>query len=133
MSEPTERPPARRRILVADDLPDAATSLAMLLEVMGHETCVANDGFEAVAASLTFRPDIILLDLSMPRLNGYEACARIREQPNGATIFIGALTGWTQEEQKQRAQKTGFDFFLVKPVEFGALEKMLSECSSRRS
>src|SRR3954471_12078596 len=96
ISEPRPQSFVRRRILVADDLADAAHSMAMLLEVMGHETCVVNDGYEAVSATLTFKPDMILLDLGMPRLNGYDACKRIRDQAGGDLILIGALTGWTQ-------------------------------------
>jgi CheY-like chemotaxis protein len=126
ISEPT-RLSSGRRILVADDLADAAHSMAMLLEVMGHETCVVNDGYEAVSATLTFKPDMILLDLGMPRLNGYDACKRIRDQAGGDLILIGALTGWTQAEQRERAHTSGFDFFLIKPIELGALEKMLRD------
>src|SRR4051794_20527317 len=130
ISEPT-RLSSGRRILVADDLADAAHSMAMLLEVMGHETCVVNDGYEAVSAAVTFKPDMILLDLAMPRLNGYDACRRIREQAGGDLTLIGALTGWTQNEQRQRAESSGFDFFLVKPVELAALEKMLRDFPSK--
>jgi len=94
---------------------------------MGHETCVVNDGYEAVSATLTFKPDMILLDLGMPRLNGYDACKRIRDQAGGDLILIGALTGWTQADQRERAHTSGFDFFLIKPIELGALEKMLRD------
>ena len=125
MSEPTASPAARRRILVADDNIDAASSLAMLLEIMGNETRVVHDGIEAVELAATFRPDVILLDIGMPRLNGFDACARIRMQPANHGAVIVALTGWTQEETKQRSQQAGFDFYLVKPVEPDTLEKML--------
>jgi len=89
-----EHPLTRRRILVADDNSDAASSLGMLLEMMGHEVCIVHNGVEAVEKATTFEPDIILLDLGMPQLNGYEACARIREQPSHKRTLIVALTGW---------------------------------------
>jgi len=122
-----EQPLTRRRILVADDNIDAASSLGMLLEMMGHEVCIVHDGVEAVEKATTFRPDIILLDLGMPQLNGYEACARIREQPSNKRTLIVALTGWTQEDKKQRSQRAGFDLHLIKPVELPALEQLLRD------
>jgi CheY-like chemotaxis protein len=122
----------RRRILVADDNIDAASSLGMLLEMMGHEVCIVHDGVEAIEKATTFGPDIILLDLGMPQLNGYEACARIREQPSNKGTLIVALTGWTQDDKKQRSQQAGFDFHLIKPVELPALEKLLREHPANR-
>ena len=122
----------RRRILVADDNSDAASSLGMLLEMMGHEVCIVHNGVEAVAKASTFGPDIILLDLGMPQLNGYEACARIRAQPSPKKTLIVALTGWTQDDKKQRSQQAGFDFHLIKPVELPALEKLLREYPANR-
>ena len=121
-----------RRILVADDNSDAASSLGMLLEMMGHEVCIVHDGVEAVEKATTFGPDIILLDLGMPQLNGYEACSRIREQPSNKGTLIVALTGWTQDDKKQRSQQAGFDFHLIKPVELPALEKLLREHPANR-
>jgi PAS domain S-box-containing protein len=116
----------RRRILVADDNVDSAESLAMMLEFMGNEVRTAHDGAEAAAAAAAFRPDIILLDIGMPRMNGYDACRRIREQPWGRGIAIAALTGWGQEEDKRQSREAGFDHHLVKPVEPAALEKLLA-------
>ena len=115
------------RVLVADDNSDAATSLGMLLEIIGHEVRVVNDGLEAVEAAALFQPDVILLDIGMPKLNGYEACLRIRAQPQNAGALIVALTGWTQEEKKRRSQEMGFDLYLIKPVELAVLEKLLLE------
>ena len=117
--------PVRRRILVADDNVDSAASLAMMLEFMGNEVRTAHDGVEAVEAAAAFRPDVILLDIGMPRMNGYDACRRIREQPWGRGIAIAALTGWGQEEDKRQSGEAGFDHHLVKPVEPAALEKLL--------
>ncbi len=118
--------PVRRRILVADDNVDSASSMAMMLEFMGNEVRTAHDGAEAVEAAAAFRPDVILLDIGMPRMNGYDACRSIREQPWGRGIAIAALTGWGQEEDKRQSREAGFDHHLVKPVEPAALEKLLA-------
>jgi CheY-like chemotaxis protein len=117
----------KRRVLVADDNVDAASSLGMLLEIMGHEVRVVHNGLEAVTTAEGFRPDVILLDLSMPELNGYDACGRIRAQPQNRSALIVALTGWTLAENRQRSQEMGFDVYLIKPVELAALEKLLLE------
>jgi CheY-like chemotaxis protein/two-component sensor histidine kinase len=121
---PAERPV--RRVLVTDDNVDAATSLAMMLELMGNEVRIAHDGLEAVTAAEELRPDVILLDIGMPRLNGYDACKRIREQPWGPGIYIVALTGWGQEEDKRRSREAGFDHHLVKPVDPVTLGALLA-------
>jgi PAS domain S-box-containing protein len=134
--EGASQPPrqtAHYRILVADDNVDSASSLAMMLTLMGHEVRTAHDGLEAVEAASEFRPDMILLDIGMPKLNGYDACRRIREQPGGKEVAIFALTGWGQEEDKRRSQDAGFNDHLVKPVELAALEKLLTEIGSRFS
>jgi PAS domain S-box-containing protein len=115
----------RRRILVADDNPDSATTLSIMLEVLGNDVCVAHDGEEAVKLAEQFLPDAILLDIGMPRMNGYDACERIRRQPWGADAFIVALTGWGQEEDKNRSRAAGFDRHLVKPVEPVMIEKLI--------
>jgi CheY-like chemotaxis protein len=125
------RPMTRRRILVVDDSVDIAGSLAMILELMGNEVRTAHDGLEGVAAAAAYRPDMILLDIGMPKLNGYEACHRIREQPWGKGILIAAVTGWGQEEDKRRSQEAGFDHHLIKPVEPAAIEKLLVELEAR--
>ena len=119
--------PARRRILVADDNEDAALTLSMLLEAFGNEVRVAHDGAQAVELAGSFRPDAILLDIGMPKLNGYEACERIRLQPGGAQAHIVALTGWGGEQDKERARAAGFDRHLVKPVDPQMLETLVGE------
>jgi PAS domain S-box-containing protein len=121
----------RRRILVVDDNRDAAISLAMMLSLLGHDARTAHDGLEALDAAGSFRPDVILLDLGMPRLNGYDACRRVREQPWGRDVFIVALTGWGQDEHRRRSQEAGFDHHLVKPVEPATLEKLLESVARR--
>jgi PAS domain S-box-containing protein len=123
-----EKPCARPkcRILVADDLRDSVDSLAMMLRLAGHAIQVAHDGLEAVQAAATFRPDVVLLDIGMPKMNGYEAARHIRQQPWGKGMLLVALTGWGQEEDKRRAFEAGFDHHLTKPVEPAALEKLLA-------
>jgi CheY-like chemotaxis protein len=116
----------KRRILVVDDNPDSAESLAMLLKISGNETHMAHDGLEAVEAAERFRPDVVLLDIGLPQLNGYDAARRIREQPWGKTMVLIALTGWGQEEDRRRSKDAGFDAHLVKPVDYGALMELLA-------
>ena len=116
-----------RRVLVADDNPDSAASLSLMLEVLGNEVRVAHDGEEAFAAAAEFHPDVILLDIGMPKLNGYGACQMIRAQPWGQVPSIVAVTGWGQEEDKARARAAGFDRHLLKPVEPAMLEEVIRE------
>ena len=116
-----------RRILVVDDNRDAATTLAMLLDLTGNETHTAYDGQEAVEAAATLRPDVIVLDIGLPKLNGYEACRKIREQPWSKDIVIVALTGWGQEEDRRKSKEAGFDGHLVKPADHAVLTKLLDE------
>jgi signal transduction histidine kinase/ActR/RegA family two-component response regulator len=115
------------RVLVADDNQDAAESLAALLEALGNDVKVAYDGVEAVEAARRFRPQVILLDLGMPRLDGYGAAREIRRDPDGRAIKIVALTGWGHEEDRQRVREAGFDAHIVKPAELEVLRRMLSE------
>ncbi|MGV3722262.1 MAG: ATP-binding protein, partial [Actinomycetota bacterium] len=105
--EPAVAP--RHRILVTDDNVDAAYSLAMVLEIMGHEVQVAHDGLQALAAVESFQPNVLLLDIGMPNLDGYETCRRLRRQPQGGEPHVIALTGWGQEEDKRRSRAAGFD------------------------
>lgn len=128
--EPTVGEPATptaRRILVVDDNPDTATSLATLLELTGNETHIAHDGLEAVAAAAAFRPDIVLLDIGLPKMDGFEAARKIRAEPWGRTMVLVALTGWGQEEDRRESRESGFDGHMVKPVDFAALKKLLAE------
>src|SRR5690606_12391953 len=116
---------APRRILVVDDNRDAADSLAQLLALHGHEVHTAYDGLEAVTAAGQLDPDVILLDIGLRELDGYEAARRIRERrPKGATLLV-ALTGWGQESDRQNSAAAGFDHHLVKPVDPGALQELL--------
>ncbi len=117
---------ARCRVLVADDNADAAGSLALMLQLMGHEVRTAHDGLEALDVAAEFRPDLVLLDIGMPRLNGYDAARRLRQEEWGRGVVLVALTGWGQEEDKRRSREAGFDHHLVKPVEPTALGELLA-------
>ena len=133
MPEPTvseRRSTPARRFLVVDDNQDAATSLAMLLEQNGNETHIAYDGLEAVEAAAKFRPDMVLLDIGLPKLNGYEAARRIREQPWGKSMVLVALTGWNQDQTQQKSTDAGFNHHLVKPVSIATLMKLLAETAT---
>ena len=121
---------AARRILVVDDSRDAAESLATLLELTGNETHTAHDGLEAVETAARVRPDLVLLDIGLPKINGYEAARRIREQPWGKSLVLVALTGWGQDEDRQKSREAGFNGHVVKPVDIAALTKLLAEFPS---
>jgi signal transduction histidine kinase/ActR/RegA family two-component response regulator len=116
----------RRRVLVVDDNRDSANSLATLLALMGHDVDTAHDGVEAVKKAVTFKADLILLDIGMPRLNGYEAVSWIREQGH-KNLTIVALTGWGQEEDRRRSVEAGFDGHIVKPIDVATLTKLLAD------
>jgi CheY-like chemotaxis protein len=124
-------PSSRRRILVVDDNQDAAMSLAMMLKLMGNEAKTAHDGQEALEVAAAYRPDLILLDIGMPIMNGYEAARQIRQQPWAKNIVLAALTGWGQDEDRRKSQEAGFDFHITKPIEPAALEKLLSRLQSQ--
>jgi CheY-like chemotaxis protein/two-component sensor histidine kinase len=115
-----------RRILVVDDNKDAALTMADMLELLGDEVRTAEDGLDALAVADSFRPEIVLMDIGMPRLNGYEATRRIREQPWGRTMTIVALTGWGQETDRARSREAGCDAHFVKPVSLTDLEALLA-------
>jgi len=115
----------RRRVLIADDNRDAAVSLSMLLQAVGHETRLAHDGLEAVEQAESFRPEVVLLDISMPKLDGYEAARRIASRPWARSTLIIAVTGWGQEADKQRSVAAGFHRHMVKPVDPEALLRIL--------
>lgn len=118
---------ASRRILVVDDYPNAAEGLARWLRRMGNEVRTALDGAEGIQIAEDYRPDIMLLDLGMPKLGGYEVAEKIREQPWGRRIMLVALTGWAQEEEEDTVRKAGFDAHLVKPVDRKELAALLEK------
>ncbi|MEX0867965.1 MAG: PAS domain S-box protein [Pirellulales bacterium] len=117
------------RVLVVDDNIAAASMLAMAVEMFGHQTRTANDGKEAVDVAAEFLPDVVLMDIGMPIMNGYEAAQQIRRQPRGEEIILVALTGWGQDEDKQRSKSAGFDHHLVKPADPSELQKLLADAT----
>jgi signal transduction histidine kinase/CheY-like chemotaxis protein len=119
----------KRRILVVDDNRDSANSMALMLKLLGNEVRTAHDGLEAVDLAERFRPELILMDVGMPRLNGYEATERIRESDWGKKLTILALTGWGQDGDRLHSRKAGCDGHLVKPVALADLEKVLVDFS----
>src|SRR6185312_6870431 len=119
------QPEVRKRILVVDDSHDGASTLARMLRLLGNDVRTANDGLEGIEAAGEFRPEVVLMDVGMPVLNGLDATRRIREQEWGRKITIIALTGWGQEGDKERSREAGCDGHLVKPVDFADLEKLL--------
>ena len=122
---------AGRRILIADDNRDAAESLSLLLEYLGHEVSTAHDGLQAIEAAASGHPEVALLDIGMPELNGYEVAEHIRRQPWGQGMVLVAITGWGQEDDKRRAREAGFDHHLTKPVDLPDLEKLLAAVPGR--
>ncbi len=115
LSENTSRP-LNGRILVVDDLNDAAASLALVCELYGAQARVARDGLEALTVGASFLPDVVLMDISMPQMDGYEAARRLRAEPWGKNVVLIALTGWGRQGDIEAARKAGFDGHLLKPV-----------------
>ncbi|MEO6711256.1 MAG: ATP-binding protein, partial [Planctomycetota bacterium] len=122
-----------RRILIVDDNQDSVLSLAALLDLNGCETQTARDGVEAVEKAEWYRPEIVLLDIGLPKLSGYDACRAIRAQASGRDIVIVALTGWGQDEDRLKSIEAGFDSHLVKPVEHDRLLRLLSDLLALRA
>ena len=120
---------AARRILVADDNQDAAESLAAMLRIGGNEVRVARDGAEAVVSAEAFRPDAALIDIGMPKLDGYEVAKSIRATPWGKSILLVAVTGWGKEEDRRRAFEVGFDHHLTKPACAEDIETILTRAT----
>jgi CheY-like chemotaxis protein/anti-sigma regulatory factor (Ser/Thr protein kinase) len=120
-----------RRILVVDDNRDAAESLSMLLHGRGHEVQVAYDGLEAVGAVIAFNPDVVLLDIGLPKLHGYDAARRIRDL-KGSGVLLIAVTGWGQDEDRRRSQNAGFDHHMTKPVDPEAICRLIDDESRKQ-
>lgn len=120
----------RYRILVADDNMDAADSLAILLQAKGHRTSIAYDGLEAMAQAEAYRPEIVFLDIGMPRMNGYEVAAAFRSSPDLADAVLVALTGWGSHEDRLRALEAGFDHHLTKPASAEALSRFFASLAT---
>jgi PAS domain S-box-containing protein len=121
----TANPPSRR-ILLVDDNRDAANSFGTLLKFLGAEVQVTYDGQSALKALHIFRPSVLILDIGMPGLDGYEVARRVRRDPEYCNLVLIAITGWGQEEDRRRTREAGFDYHLVKPVEIGAVQEILA-------
>jgi CheY-like chemotaxis protein len=119
----------KRKVLVVDDNPDAAGTLAALVDALGGESRTAADGAGAIQSAMEFSPDVILLDIGMPGMDGYETCRRIRQHASGHRAFIVAITGWGQDGDKRRPADAGFDAHLTKPADPAELERLLAEAA----
>jgi CheY-like chemotaxis protein len=131
--EKNSPPPLGLRVLVVDDNRDAAEVLAMLLESIGVNAQTVNGGPAALAAIPNYQPNIILMDIGMPGMDGYEVARRIRKQPHFNSIKLVALTGWGQEKDRRDSSKAGFDYHLTKPVDFGVLKDLIMGMQNTRS
>jgi CheY-like chemotaxis protein len=125
-AERDQAPTTRSRVLIVDDFRDSADSLAMLLKALGHEALTAYDGEQAIVAAAEWRPDVVLLDIGMPKLNGYDVCRRIREQEWGKKMVLIALSGWGQENDRRLSEEAGFDHHMLKPASPDALMEVLA-------
>ncbi len=128
--EPVEaagRPAQSLRVLVVDDNVDQADSAALLLQVSGHEARVAYSGPAALEAAVEYRPDLVLMDIGLPGMDGYEVARRLRQQPSLRGTMLVAVTGYGQDSDRQRSRQAGFDHHLVKPVNMQALEAILAQ------
>jgi CheY-like chemotaxis protein len=119
-------PPAPHRILIADDNADSAESMGMLLRLMGNDVRIASDGLEAVEQAASFQPDIVLMDIGMPRLDGYEAARRIRNQDWSRDTLLVAVTGWGPSDDSDEATAAGFDCHFTKPLDPAELRRLVS-------
>ena len=115
----------RRRVLVVDDNRDATDSMAMLLSVWGHDTRIANDGPSALGLAAEFQPEVVILDIGLPGMDGYEVARRMHEMPGLRGTVLVAMTGYGQEEDRMRSKAAGFARHVVKPADPGALRAML--------
>ncbi len=128
VSSPTPR--SRRRVLVVDDNVDGAESLAKVLQICGHEARTAHGGPEALDAARQFQPDVVLLDIGLPGMNGYEVAKRLRGDPALAGAMLVALTGWGSEDDKRQSREAGFDYHLTKPVEVTSIQSILARVAT---
>src|ERR1700743_3400276 len=123
----TAAKPIPRRVLIVDDNEDAANSLATLLQLSGYETASVYTAADALRRASDFRPDVVLLDIGLPGMDGYQVAQHMRELPGLKDIHLVAVTGYGRSDDRQRAREAGFDEHLVKPVEFAVLERTLAE------
>ena len=117
--------PAGSRILVVDDSVDSAETLGELLKIWGHDVCLAHDGPAAVAAARDYRPEIVLLDIGLPGMDGFAVATELRKEGTAGRLLV-ALTGYGEQQDKERAREAGFDHHLVKPIDPDRLQKLLA-------
>jgi len=123
--------PAPLKVLIVDDNIDSAVSMGMLLRLVGNDTQTAHDGEAAFAAAQSYRPDIMLLDIGLPKLDGYQVARMIRAEAWGSAVYLVAVTGWGQDEDRRNTAQAGFDLHMVKPVELETLENLLQDFRKR--
>jgi CheY-like chemotaxis protein len=117
--------PVRRRVLLVDDNPDVVRAFARLVRALGHEVEVTFSGDEALAVAERFRPHVVVMDIGLPGLDGYQTAAAMRSTPWGASMTLVALSGWARDQDRRRAREAGFDRHFTKPIEPDALESLL--------
>ena len=118
--------PSSRRVLVVDDNRESVETLSMLLQLKGHDARVAEDGDEAIAIADSYHPNVVVLDLSLPGRDGYEIARELRARSYGTSLVLVALTGWAGNDVRTKAAAAGFDFHLLKPVDWPDLEQVLN-------
>lgn len=114
-----------RRVLIVDDYPDSAASAAMLMSLFGYDCRIASNGRDALDAAAVFDPDIVLLDIGLPDISGYDVARSLRERPRARRVFIAAVTGWGQPKDRLRALASGFDVHVLKPTNAAAIRMIL--------
>jgi CheY-like chemotaxis protein len=122
----------RRKILVVDDNVDAATTLAMMLSALGHESIAAHDGQTAINMAESFRPELVLLDIGLPGMNGYMVAEQMRQMPAVQDAILAALTGYGEDQDRRRAKESGFDEHFVKPISLDALQQLIDALPANR-
>jgi CheY-like chemotaxis protein len=125
-------PIARRKVLLIDDNADMRQTLAICLSIQGHEVSEAGDGVTADRLAADFAPDVVIIDIGLPEIDGYEVARRLRAGPSTRDVRLIALTGYGQQEDKQKAVEAGFDQHLTKPVDAGTLEQAIAGAAPRR-
>jgi CheY-like chemotaxis protein len=120
------------RVLVVDDSVDTATGLEMLLKLVGHETRIAHSGADAIAIARTFRPDVVLLDIGLPGMDGFQVCAAMRREVEVKDAYLVAISGYGDEDARRRSAEAGFDQHMTKPIDFEAIEALLRRAFAER-
>ena len=123
----------RARVLIVDDYPDAAEAASMLITLYGHECRTATSGQDALAQAATFDPEIVILDIGLPDISGYEVARMLRGRPGGRSLYLAAVTGWGQPEDRARALAAGFDQHVLKPTDAAKIKAILQLAAERAS